>query len=78
MTLAASDVKVPDVQSDVETDQPMARLRTVVSRGVPTASMVYNQLPIIDSFKKVDEGTVLGMMDNVGIPDYFFVLRRQK
>ncbi|PNP79754.1 hypothetical protein FNYG_06847 [Fusarium nygamai] len=73
-----NDVYLPDVQSDVETDQPTARIRVVEYRGVPTASMVYNERPIIDSFRKVDENTVLGSMENPELPvPYFFVLRRE-
>jgi hypothetical protein len=69
---------LPDMQSDVETDKPTARIRVVEYRGVPTASMIYNEHPVIDSFRKVDENTVLGSMENPELlVPYFFVLRRQ-
>ena len=73
-----AEARIPDVQEKVETHQPAARLRTVVTRGEPTAAMIYNQLPIIDFFRKVDDNTVLGLMDNPTIPghNFFFVLRR--
>src|SRR5688500_7270350 len=45
------------------TDKPRARLRTVEHRGVVTAAMVYDALPIIDVFRRVDSNTVLGVMD---------------
>ena len=48
-------------------------------RGKPTATMVYDNLPINDVFHKVDEDTVLGIMDLKGMKQpFFFVLRREK
>ena len=35
------------------TSEPKARLRTVEHRGVATAAMVYDALPIIDVFRRV-------------------------
>jgi hypothetical protein len=61
------------------TDKPKARLRTTEFRGVATATMIYDALPIHDVFRKVDADTVLGLMDRRGdkAPGYFFfVLRR--
>jgi hypothetical protein len=59
------------------TRRPRARLRAVEHRGVLTAAMVYDALPIIDVFRRVDAGTLLGLMDLRGLPDpYFFVLQR--
>lgn len=54
-----------------------ARLRGVEHRGVVTAAMVYDHLPIIDVFRRVDDDTVLGLMDFRDMPEpYFFVLAR--
>jgi hypothetical protein len=40
--------------------------------------MIYDNLPINDVFRKVDQDTVLGAMDLKGIPrPFFFVLRRE-
>ena len=40
--------------------------------------MVYDRQPIIDSFRRVDEDTVLGIMDLRGMRSpYVFVLRRE-
>ncbi|RBY98180.1 DUF4334 domain-containing protein [Blastococcus sp. TF02-8] len=59
------------------TTRPRARLRTVEHRGVQTAAMVYDALPIIDVFRRVSSRTVLGLMDLRGLPDpFFFVLHR--
>lgn len=52
----------------VATDKPRARLRELEHRGVVTAAMIYDHLPIIDVFRRIDETTLLGWMD----------LRRQK
>lgn len=64
-------------RAELETDAPAARLRLVQHRGVVTTAMVYDDLPIIDMFKKVDANTTLGVMDMRNLPlPYFFVLRR--
>lgn len=56
-----------------------ARLRMTTFRGKPTATMVYDNLPINDVFRKVDDDTVLGIMDLKGMKTpFFFVLRRDK
>lgn len=60
---------------------PKARLRTTRYRDVDTATMIYDQLPINDVFRFLDDSagseTVLGAMDLRGIrAPYFFVLRR--
>ncbi len=60
---------------------PKARLRTTRYRGVDTATMVYDQLPVNDVFRLLDgsagSAAVLGAMDMRGMPaPYFFVLRR--
>jgi hypothetical protein len=61
------------------TRQPRARLRAVEHRGVVTAAMVYDALPIVDVFRRVSADTVLGLMDLRGLPDpFFFVLRRDQ
>ena len=57
---------------------PTARLRLMEHRGVVTASMIYDKQPIMDSFRRVDDNTLLGVMDYRALPQpYFFVLRRQ-
>jgi hypothetical protein len=40
--------------------------------------MIYDTLPINDSFRKVDDNTVLGLMGFKDIPQpFFFLLRRE-
>ena len=59
------------------TTRPKARLREVTHRGVVTAAMVYDSLPIIDVFRKVGDDVRLGAMDMRGLPaPFLFVLRR--
>lgn len=61
------------------TSKPRARLRSVEHRGVHTAAMVYDALPIIDVFRRVSDDVRLGLMDLRGLPDpFFFVLRRER
>ena len=46
-------------------------------RGKVSATMVYDYLPINDAFRKVNDDTVLGVMDlkNSSQP-FFFILKR--
>ncbi|HSX66890.1 DUF4334 domain-containing protein [Nocardioides sp.] len=58
------------------TKKPRARLGHVEHRGVVTAAMVYDHLPIIDVFRRVDDDTLLGVMDLRDSPPYCFILER--
>lgn len=61
----------------LKTEASQARLRMMEYRGQLTATMIYDYLPINDSFKKVDENTLLGVMDFKTFPQpFFFVLKR--
>ena len=61
------------------TRKPTARLRALEHRGVVTAAMVYDPLPIIDVFRRLSDDVRLGLMDLRGLPDpFFFVLRRER
>lgn len=61
----------------LRTRKPRARLRNVEFRGVVSAAMVYDHLPIIDCFRAVDGRTLLGAMDLRDSSPYFFVLERE-
>lgn len=62
----------------LSTAKPRARLRMVEYRGVVTATMCYDALPIHDHFRRVDDDTVLGAMDLRGVePAFLFVLYRE-
>jgi len=42
-----------------------------------SATMIYDDLPIQDTFRKVDENTVFGVMDFKSVPQpFFFMLKR--
>lgn len=51
-----------------------ARMRMVEFRGKVSAAMIYDHLPILDHFRKVAEGKLLGMMDLKGDQQPFFFL----
>ncbi len=61
------------------TRRPTARLRPVVHRGVPTAALVYDRLPVVDVFRQVTPDLLLGLMDMRGLPGPFaFLLERAR
>ena len=55
-----------------QTRNATAKLRMVDYRGKVSATMVYNQQPIQDIFRKLDENTVLGLVDMKGMKQPFF------
>ncbi|MGP1384802.1 MAG: DUF4334 domain-containing protein [Thainema sp.] len=60
-----------------KTHQSKARLRMVEHRQKVSATMIYDDLPIHDVFRKIDDHTVLGLMDyKAAKQPYFFVLSR--
>jgi len=62
----------------LKTEKSQARLRSMEYRGKISATMIYDYLPINDSFRKVDDNTVLGIMDYKNSPQpFFFVLNRR-
>ncbi len=61
------------------TNEPTARLRSVEFRGQVTAAMIYDHLPIIDVFRKIDSQRVMGVMDRRGDSQHFvFMLTRDE
>lgn len=63
----------------LKTSHAAARLRSIEYRGVVTATMVYDALPINDHFRLVDENTVVGAMDMRGwTTPFMFGLRREE
>lgn len=60
------------------TTRPKARLRMTEFRGVVSATMIYDALPINDAFRMVDRNTLIGAMDVRGHDaPFMFVLRRE-
>jgi hypothetical protein len=59
------------------TTRPAARLRPVEHRGVVSAALIYDALPIIDHLRAAAPDTLLGLMDLRGLAaPFFFLLRR--
>jgi hypothetical protein len=53
-----------------------ARIREIRFRGKVSTGMIYNHLPIIDHFRRVDENTLMGAMDLKGkIVLYFYLYK---
>lgn len=62
----------------LKTRKYKARLRVVEYRGKYSASMIYDNKPIIDIFRKVDNDKVLGLMDLKGMKQpFFFILQKE-
>jgi hypothetical protein len=61
----------------LQTKKGKARMRMVKYRGKLTGAMIYDHKAIIDFFVKIDDNTMLGVMDFKGYPrPYIFVLER--
>ncbi|MFZ3194339.1 MAG: DUF4334 domain-containing protein [Moraxellaceae bacterium] len=61
----------------LKTGQSRAQIRMMDYRGKVSAVMIYDHLPIMDIFRKVDGNTLLGVMDLKGMQQpFFFVLYR--
>lgn len=53
-----------------------ARIREIRFRDKVSTGMIYNHLPIIDHFRRVDENTLMGAMDLKGkIVLYFYLYK---
>lgn len=60
------------------TRRPRARLRAVRHRGVLTAAMTYDALPVDDHLRALDDGSLLGLMEARGVArPFFFALHRE-
>ncbi|MER5478996.1 DUF4334 domain-containing protein [Streptomyces sp. NPDC002734] len=69
-----------ELYSDRELGKGEASLWTVEFRGESTATMVYDGQPVFDHFKRVDDATLMGVMNVKGVPAdgpffYFFLER---
>ncbi|MFH8803386.1 DUF4334 domain-containing protein [Streptomyces sp. NPDC017936] len=69
-----------ELYSDHELGKGEASLWTVEFRGETTATMVYDGQPVLDHFKRVDDTTLMGIMNAKGVPPqgpfYYFFLER--
>ena len=65
------------ITSILKNDKSQARMRMVEYRGKISATMIYDRLPINDVFRKIDDNTLLGLMDFKGMQQpFFFILHR--
>lgn len=61
----------------LKTRHAKARLRLMEHRGVVSATMIYDDKPIYDIFRQLDENHVFAVMDRKGdTQPYFFTLQR--
>ena len=61
----------------LQTKKPTARIRMITYRGKTTATMAYDNKAIFDHFVKINDNTLLGVMDLKNSPaPYIFVLER--
>lgn len=75
--LAAAGTLVNVLKPALRTSQPRARLRNLEYRGKLSAAMIYDHWPVIDVFRRVDDHTLLGAMDQRDVDQpYFFLLHR--
>lgn len=69
-----------ELYSDLELGKGEASLWTVEFRGESTATMVYDGRPVLDHFKRVDDTTLMGIMNGKDVPAdgpfYYFHLER--
>jgi hypothetical protein len=56
----------------LQTRKAKARVRMLEYRGKLSASMIYDNLPIYDTFRLIDRDTLLGVMDLKGVEQPFF------
>lgn len=69
-----------ELYSNRELGKGEAGLWTVEFRGESTATMIYDGQPVLDHFKRVDDTTLMGIMNVKGVPAdgpffYFFLER---
>ncbi|ODV89284.1 hypothetical protein CANCADRAFT_3912 [Tortispora caseinolytica NRRL Y-17796] len=77
---AVQSSTAPDIMGSPQsylTTSDSARIRMVVSYDHPTATLIYNNLPIYDSFKRIDDDRIVGLVDMKGVDKpYFFMMTR--
>ncbi|MUO78909.1 DUF4334 domain-containing protein [Agrobacterium vitis] len=58
--------------------RPKARLRPVALGGTVSAAMIYDEKPIIDHFRRIDDRRCLGLMEHRDFDrPFFFLLTRE-
>ena len=65
-------------RDEVETSTPIGRLRMVEYRDVLTATLVYDQVPVLDYLRAIDSDTIVAAVEHRGLidqPDYALLRR---
>jgi hypothetical protein len=76
--LAPLGVLSPWLLPLLATEKPRARLRQLYYRDRLSCAMIYDNLPIIDVFRRLDANSLLGLMDARGLEQpFFFTLQRE-
>jgi len=63
----------------LRSNRSAASLQAVTFRGKRSAAMIYDRQPIVDHFRRIDDGRVLGLMEMRGMErPFFFLLSRDQ
>ncbi|HSI66323.1 MAG TPA: DUF4334 domain-containing protein [Planococcus sp. (in: firmicutes)] len=74
---AVDPVPMMDSRKLIRAEGSKARMRMMEYRGKLSGTMIYDNLPIHDHFRKVSDGILFGVMDWKGAKEpYFFVLEK--
>lgn len=74
---AVDPVPMMDKRNLLKATGGKARIRMMQHRGVLSAAMIYDNLPIHDHFRKVNERVLLGLMDwKSDKGPFFFILEK--
>lgn len=67
-------------REQVETSAPIGRVRMIEYRGVVTATLVYDQVPVLDYLRVVDNDTMVAAVEGRGMVERpaYALLRRCK
>jgi hypothetical protein len=72
-----ADTHLSQIRTQIETDQPMGRLRMISYRGAISAALIYDRQPVIDYFRTIDDTAVLCAAEARGISETgYCVLQR--
>ena len=75
--IAVDPVPMMDKRNLIKAVGGKARIRMMEYRGVVSAAMIYDNLPIHDHFRKVNDHMLLGLMDWKSDKEpFFFVLEK--
>lgn len=76
--LSTGERDIPARRNEVETSTPIGRLRMVEYRDVLTATLVYDQVPVLDYLRAIDRDTIVAAVEHRGRvkqPDYALLRR---